>query len=186
MDFFMDGTWRPMERLELTAGVRYTREEITSGYMASNGSPPTLGFIVNNIPGYPYLPTNGQRSASEDSSAWDGRAIARYEFSKTLNTFFSVSRGHRPRSLLVDSTTTTSLQEETVMNYELGLKGSLAKGQLQWSAAAFHYDYEHFQTTVLSLGSFRERAAAGEAEPTVSASNCMNWRKRPGPGFSLR
>src|SRR5216117_3712841 len=25
-------------------------------------------------------------------------------------------------------------------------------------------------------------SAAGEAEPTVSASNCMNWRKRPGPG----
>ena len=23
-------------------------------------------------------------------------------------------------------------------------------------------------------------------EPTISASNCMNWRKRPGPGFSLR
>ena len=29
-------------------------------------------------------------------------------------------------------------------------------------------------------------SAAGDAEPTVSASNCMNWRKRPGPGFSLR
>ena len=29
-------------------------------------------------------------------------------------------------------------------------------------------------------------SAAGEPEPTVSASNCMNWRKRPGPGFSLR
>ena len=29
-------------------------------------------------------------------------------------------------------------------------------------------------------------SAAGEAEPTVSASICMNWRKRPGPGFSLR
>ena len=29
-------------------------------------------------------------------------------------------------------------------------------------------------------------SAAGEALPTVSASNCMNWRKRPGPGFSLR
>ena len=29
-------------------------------------------------------------------------------------------------------------------------------------------------------------SAAGDALPTVSASNCMNWRKRPGPGFSLR
>ena len=29
-------------------------------------------------------------------------------------------------------------------------------------------------------------SAATDAEPTVSASNCMNWRNRPGPGFSLR
>ena len=30
------------------------------------------------------------------------------------------------------------------------------------------------------------RRPPASAEPTVSASNCMNWRKRPGPGFSLR
>ena len=29
-------------------------------------------------------------------------------------------------------------------------------------------------------------AAAIDEAPTVSASNCMNWRKRPGPGFSFR
>ena len=29
-------------------------------------------------------------------------------------------------------------------------------------------------------------SADGEALPTVSASNCRNSRKRPGPGFSLR
>ena len=29
-------------------------------------------------------------------------------------------------------------------------------------------------------------SAAMDAAPTVSASNCMNCRKRPGPGFSLR
>jgi len=29
-------------------------------------------------------------------------------------------------------------------------------------------------------------SAAIEEEPTVSASNCMNCRNRPGPGFSLR
>ena len=29
-------------------------------------------------------------------------------------------------------------------------------------------------------------SASGRAEPTVSASHCVNSRKRPGPGFSLR
>ena len=153
-DVFADGTWHVTDRLELTAGVRYTRESTTSGYEASNGTPPTLGFIVNSIPGYPYLPTAGRRTASDRSSAWDGRLIARYELSPTLNAYAGVARGHRPASLLLDSTTTTPLQEETVTNYEAGLKGALAQGRVQWSASVFQYNYAHFQTSVLSLGRF--------------------------------
>ncbi len=153
-DLFLDGTFRATEKLELTAGVRFTRDQISSGYEANNGGTPTLGFIVNAIPGYPYLPTAGRRTASERSSSWDGRTVARYAFSKTLSGYASIARGHRPRSLLLDSTTTTPVHEETVLNYETGLKGTLAAGRVQWSASAFHYDYRHFQTTVLSLGRF--------------------------------
>lgn len=154
VDVFVDGTWRATPQLELTAGLRATRDQLSSGYVASNGTPPTLGFIVNSIPGYPYLPTAGQRTASESSSSWDGRAVARYAFTKTFSGYASVARGHRPRSLLLDSTTTKSVREETVVNYEVGVKGSLASGRVQWNASAFHYDYKHFQTTVLSLGRF--------------------------------
>lgn len=153
-DVFLDGTWRATRRLELTAGLRFTRESVTSGYEASNGTPPTLGFIVNAIPGYPYLPTAGRRSGGRDSSAWDGRLIGRYEISPALNIYAGVARGHRPASLLLDSTTTTALREETVVNYEAGLKGTLAAGRMQWSASAFQYNYTHFQTSVLSLGRF--------------------------------
>ena len=153
-DLFLDGTWRATDQLEITAGMRFTREQLTSGYEATNGSPPTLGFIVNAIPGYPYLPTAGQRKASESTSSWDGRLNARYALSKTLSAYASISRGHRPRSLLLDSTTTTSVREETVVNLEAGLKGTLADGRVQWSGSAFQYDYRHFQTTVLSLGKF--------------------------------
>lgn len=154
VDLFLDGTWRATPALELTAGLRLTRERLTSGYEASNTQPPTLGFIVNQIPGYPYLPTTGRRSANDTSSSWDGRFNARYAFTKSLNAYASVARGHRPRSLLLDSTTTTFVREETVLNYEAGLKGAVAAGRVQWSASAFHYDYAHFQTTVLSLGRF--------------------------------
>jgi outer membrane receptor protein involved in Fe transport len=154
VDVFLDGTWRATDALEFTAGLRLTRENLNSGYEASNDQPPTLGFIVNAIPGYPYLPTAGNRTASENTSSWDGRAVARYQFNQTLNGYASVSRGHRPRALLIDSTTTKSVREESVVNYEVGLKGSLAADRVQWAASAFHYDYSHFQTTVLSLGSF--------------------------------
>ncbi|MDP3071495.1 MAG: TonB-dependent receptor [Opitutaceae bacterium] len=154
-DVFVDGTWRATDQLEFTAGLRLTHEKLTSGYEVRNDAAfQTLGFIVNSIPGYPFLPSGGKREASASSSSWDGRLIGRYEFSKTLNAYTSVSRGHRPRALLLDSTTTTTAREETVMNYEAGLKGSLAAGRVQWNASVYHYDYAHFQTTVQSLGRF--------------------------------
>lgn len=152
-DTFVDGTWRLTDRLELTAGLRLTREQITSGYEVRNAPvPPTLAFITYSIPGYPYLPSGGKREASQSGSSWDGRAVARYEFSKTLNAYASVARGHRPRSLMIDSVATMPLQEETVINYEAGIKGTLAGGRVQWTGSAFQYDYTHFQTTLLSLG----------------------------------
>jgi outer membrane receptor protein involved in Fe transport len=154
-DLFADGTWHATDHLEFTAGVRLTHEQITSGYEVRNDPAfQTLGFIVNSIPGYPYLPSGGKREASATANSWDGRLVGRYEFSKTLNAYASVSRGHRPRALLLDSSTTTTAREETVINYEAGLKGSLVGGRVQWSASAFQYDYAHFQTTVQSLGRF--------------------------------
>jgi outer membrane receptor protein involved in Fe transport len=80
--------------------------------------------------------------------------IGRYEFTKTLSVYAGVARGHRPESLLLDSTTTMPVAEEEVINYEAGLKGTLAAGRMQWSASVFRYDYSDFQTTVLSLGRF--------------------------------
>ena len=154
MDMFLDGTWRATPQLEFTAGVRFTREKIDSSYEASTAAPPTLGFILYQLPGYPYLPTAGRRSDSTTSSSWDGRLIGRYEFSKALNAFAGVARGHRPKSLLLDSTTTVPVAEEKVLNYEAGLKGTLAGGRGQWSASVYRYDYSDFQTTVLSLGRF--------------------------------
>jgi outer membrane receptor protein involved in Fe transport len=153
-DLFVDGTWRATRRLEFTAGLRHTREKIDSHYEAGTGSPPTLGFITYQIPGYPYLPTAGRRRARGSSSSWDGRVIGRYEFSKTLSAYAGVARGHRPESLLLDSTTITPVAEEAVINYEAGLKGTLMGGRSQWSASVFRYDYSDFQTTVLSLGRF--------------------------------
>jgi outer membrane receptor protein involved in Fe transport len=154
-DIFLDGTWRPVDKFEFTAGLRVTREDLTSGYEVLNGTPPTtLGFIVNAIPGYPYYPSGGRREATDTATAWDGRAIARYEFSKAFSAYAGVARSRRPESLLVDSTSTAIAREEVVWNYEVGIKGTLARRRVQYGASAFQYDYRHFQTTVLSLGRF--------------------------------
>jgi outer membrane receptor protein involved in Fe transport len=43
---FADATWRVTDRFEITAGVRYTQDEKTSGLEASAGSPSALGNIL--------------------------------------------------------------------------------------------------------------------------------------------
>ena len=41
--------------------------------------------------------------------------------------------------------------------------------------------------SIVSAASMQISASAAMLSvPTVSASNWVNWRKRPGPGFSLR
>jgi iron complex outermembrane recepter protein len=153
LDVFLDGTWRATDRLSLTGGVRLSREEQRSTYEVINGTPPTtLGFIVNQIPGYPYLPMSGRRALDDTATGWVGRSIATWKFSDTFNAYASVARGRRPPSVLVDSATSTVAREEVVWNHELGLKGALADGRLHFSASAFLYRYQHFHTAVISFG----------------------------------
>lgn len=148
-DLVADGTWRANSRLSISAGLRVTRERITSGYTVNNqSSPSVLGPLLGNMPNIVFAPTGGRREASGRFTSMDGRLAAHYAFTDTLSAYASVARGHRPASLIVDAATVTPLHEEVVWNREAGLHGELASGRALWNAAVFHYDYSHFQTII--------------------------------------
>lgn len=145
---FLDGTWRLGDQLELTAGIRITREEIESAYEQENNRFP----FFNGNPGFLLPATNGRQEGSGEFTSAVGRLVATYHYSEDSNVFASVSRGRRPNVINVDNDGAEVLDDEIVLSYEIGYKGLLLGGRLSLEVNVFHYDYSNFQTNVLELG----------------------------------
>lgn len=151
-DLFADGTFRINDRFEITAGVRLSYDDQTGGYQAWPAAvPSTLGFLLSASPNLAFAPTNGLREGSVADTSVVGRLIGRFVVNKNNSTYASISRGRRPAGIAVDSPppfTVSTISEEVIWNYEVGLKGATANRRFDYNAALFHYDYSDFQTTV--------------------------------------
>lgn len=155
LELFADGTWSLTDRFDLTLGLRYTREDIRSGYESLfHGVPSVLGLFLPSFPdnvAFPNAlsaPTDGRLQASDTFSSVVGRVVTGYRFTDTLNGYASVSRGRRPNLLQFNDGDIEEVAAEIVWNYELGLKGEAAAGRFTYDLAAFYYDYSNFQAQV--------------------------------------
>ena len=154
-DVFVDGTFNLTPQLEISAGLRATFEDVTSGYQVVNALTPA-GFptAAANFPNALFAPTNGLVEASRDYRSWVSRLVGRYKFSPGLSAFASAARGRRPDTLLISFVggryVPVELQEEIVWSYEVGLKGALLGRRVTWSASVFRYDYQNFQSTAVN------------------------------------
>ncbi len=151
-DLFADGTYRVNDRFELTGGVRVSFEDQTGGYEALPAPvPSTLGFLLGANPNLAFAPTGGRREGTLSDTSVVGRLIGRYLLNRDHSAYASVSRGRRPAGITVDSTppfAVSTIREEVIWNYEIGLKGVSANRRFDYNAALFQYDYTDFQTTV--------------------------------------
>ncbi len=166
IDLFGNVDYRLTERLSVGGGLRLTAESIESGYDNPDSGAGTIGFILtdgstNNV----YRPTAGRLASTDDNIGWSGRVHARYELTKTHEAFAAVSRGRRPPSLGHDRSTLAPvrLDEETVVNYETGLRGAVASGRAGYSVSAFQYYYDGFQTNVVTAPGVVSPADGGRA-----------------------
>ncbi|PXA95243.1 TonB-dependent receptor [Caulobacter sp. D5] len=161
-DAFADVTFKATERLELTAGLRYTYDDKTSGYGAWISSPSviggstatvTRGLIVQPVATY-------YKDFTDSGVTW--RLVARYELADDVNVYGSVSTGRRPKVL-----TGASLSEvpaEEVTSYEAGAKAALLDRRLTVDGAIYRYDYENFQTSGVTSTGTAITINAGEAK----------------------
>ena len=190
---FADATFMPTDSLELTAGVRYLWEDRWSGFRADVPVPvfPSLlpaalraqllgalpSLAVSLIPG--QTDTGGQTVTAEDSfDAWLPRFNVLYRISPDVNVFATVSKGRRSPVVQVDAAGPDPVAEETVWNYEGGLK--LAAGPVSGSLGVYYQVYDDFQVSVEdpnNLGSFITQSAGSasnlgvEAEIAVQATD---------------
>ncbi len=107
-----------------------------------------MGFVLGAAPNFAVAPTHGPLEETHRATGWTGRLIARYAFAPNLSVYASLSRGRRPETLIITSTDRFRISEESLINAELGVKGSALQNHLGYSAAVFEYRYRHFQTLV--------------------------------------
>jgi len=154
LEVFADGTWSLTDRFDLTLGLRYTREDIESGYEAMfHGTPSVLGLFLPSFPNsvaFPnalFLPT-ARLQSSDTFSSVVGRAVAGYRFSDDVNGYASVARGRRPNLLQFNDNAMEEVDAEIVWSYEVGLKGSANNGRFIYDLSAYYYDYSNFQAQI--------------------------------------
>ncbi|MFN3228279.1 MAG: TonB-dependent receptor [Asticcacaulis sp.] len=178
VDVFGDLTFKATEQLELSAGVRYTKDDKKSAFASTldNGGS-VLAALTARLPvgtpvGLFVQPTNGKVEKSFEDDGLTYRLVARYAPSKTVSLYASYARGRQPKVLNASTPLTpfgavvfSEAKAETVDSLEVGAKARLMDGRLSLDGAVYQYEYKNFQTQIPNpAGTGFLTVSAGEAK----------------------
>jgi iron complex outermembrane receptor protein len=124
-------TWQVTDNLFLTAGLRYTYEEVSARVKGLFIPSPPPGVIVD-IPEW-----------NHDWNNTSPRFVARYQFDADSSIYGSYTQGFKAGMLQPSSFTTTPVDPEKIGAWEVGYK--TARDNWQLNASAFYYDYKDMQ-----------------------------------------
>jgi iron complex outermembrane receptor protein len=199
---FGQATYDFTDRLSLTAGLRYTKEDRTYNRFTTTRS--SLGALNNvnfafpdNLP----APLNADNSASFD--AWTPTVTLAFKPVTDTLLYASASRGFKSGgfngranslndlTLVVNGTPTlvTRFEPEKVWTYEAGAKGVFMGGRVRLSGDVFYSDYTDFQARV---GGGTVGAANTGVFPVINAGKLRIWgieaeaAVRPATNWNLR
>ena len=148
--FFGTGIWKPIDRLTITAGLRYTDEHKDYTYFRANpdGSfNPFLSGITGTVGVYD----------GPESTRWDYRFSADYRFSPELMVYATTATGFKgggvgPRPF--NPAQARGFGPEVLTSYEAGFKADLFDRRVRVNAAAFLSKYDGIQIALLSCPQF--------------------------------
>jgi iron complex outermembrane recepter protein len=173
---YAQAEWHVLPDLALIAGLRSTHE--SKSYTFDHSS---------FIPGVPSLVPPTRKDA--DYSRTDWRTALDYAWSDRLNSYVSVSTGFRGGGFNgrpFNASEVTSFLPETLLAYEIGLKGEWLDQRLRVNAAAFLSDYRQLQLSILTIDSTGMEYSApiniGHAQITGGE---LELEARPRPDFVL-
>lgn len=165
-------SWKPIERMTLSGGLRYTDESKDQTYYRLNFDGTVNRFLdpVGTVYGIGYagpdtLDSNFNGNTTETVTALSGltakyrakrldyRIAADYRLSDSLLVYASISTGFKgggsnPRPF--NSGQVIPFKPEKLQAYEIGFKSDLLDRRLRFNAAAFINDYTGIQIPVLT------------------------------------
>ena len=179
---YFQGEYDISDVVTLTAGVRWSDEEITGHYLPSSpvvaGDPtPTLYFrddvaalVAAQNPGTAGFDGNGYEIARQITQKLANKDVGhtiKLDWRPTDSSliYLSNSKGFKGSALdirpvyalvpianVVSSLDETRLQPESLDAWEIGYKGTFFDNRIQFDAAAFSYVYEDLQQFVTARG----------------------------------
>ena len=146
--------WKLSETLSLTAGFRYTDEEIDFTGGTTDLNPFDMSCIIDPFcmpTGYGAVPiTLVDNTISEKDTSI--RVALEHRPDDDRMIYGSVSTGYKSGGFFGDFTFSndelTPFSAESIRAYEIGYKSSRSEGRVQLNASVFHYDYDDMQTLV--------------------------------------
>ena len=155
---FTQATYRFSDQFSLTAGLRWTKDELSythtraPGINLATGLPATgAGVSGNPAGGLVANGGNGTNTSTGDSnnSNFSGRASLQFEPNDDLLFYLSYTRGYKGPAFNVffnhtAPTNSVPIDEETSDSYEIGLRSQFAD-MVTFNATAFQVTYDGFQ-----------------------------------------
>lgn len=132
---FGELTWNATERLDLTFGARYSSEEKEYQTVGTGQA----GLFVGNF----------DVDTDESWSNPTYKFVANYHLNDESMLYGSVASGFKSggwqQLALNETAAETPFDEETAVNYELGIKSQFMDNRIRLNAALFYTDYEDLQ-----------------------------------------
>lgn len=148
---FGEVTYPVIDRLKLSLGGRYTREQKDyDGQFYSDGTPGTVPVFIE--------------AGKKDYNFWTGRASLAYDWTDKVTSFASVSRGYKSggfgtfNSLMWAGVPRTPYDSSSILSYEIGGRGSFFDDRLKVSAALFYNDVSKEQILAYDLQNFAQQS----------------------------
>lgn len=164
---FGEASVRFLDKLELTVGGRFSYDEKEVDEIFS-------------IPGVLSVPS----SQSDNWSSFTPRASLVYDVTDDISTYFTVGTGFKSGTFnTFQVPPTPPVEQEEVINYEIGLKSVLFNQTTLLNISAFYMDYTELQVTqATDTGAFIENAA----DATIKGVEVdMSWRSEFGLGSDV-
>ncbi|GAB3090915.1 TonB-dependent receptor [Aestuariicella hydrocarbonica] len=179
-----DYTWHATDKLNITLGARYSYDDKSINYdnpLQVNGAAGLGGYgIIMPIPGQ-FLDADGNPNNTQLSDNWSDfspRVVVDYFVGDDAMVYASLTRGYKSGgfntypSVVQDFTSANflmvlpealeSVDPETTVNLELGVKSSWMDERLVVNASVFAMEYDDLQVQVVN-GQTVQLANAGKA-----------------------
>ncbi|HWT52232.1 MAG TPA: TonB-dependent receptor, partial [Caulobacter sp.] len=154
--FFGEVTYKPIEKLSLTAGVRrFNYDKTVSGQV-----------LISNFITQSYVGPPAQVDAS--ASGWVSKFNVSYQVTSDVMVYALASKGFRPggaNNVPGLASALLAYQPDSLWNYETGVKSQWFDRRLTLNAAAYQIDWSNMQISATSAnGAFSYLTNAGKAK----------------------